>query len=201
MYDATTFRYSILTPEFKGRSCTALKCLKALSSHWQIRSEQRPEMVKSLKVSERGDCCSFSDTDGEPAICTAAMASEGQQSMAVVMENFANVDQADCNSICSDTDEEQLSPAAPAVAMVSRLQRLKGFLCDTENRRNIAASVCLWTTFVICATAFSLMGPFFPGEVNIACLACKFCAWHDTKVHGGGIMSCIYAEPPASVYA
>ena len=140
-------------------------------------------MVKSLKFSERGYCYSFSDTDGEPAICTAAT-SDSQQSVALVMENFANVDQADCNSICSDTDEEQLSPAAPAVAMVSRLQRLKGFLCDTENRRNIAASVCLWTTFVICATAFSLMGPFFPGEVNIACLACKFCAWHDTKVHG-----------------
>ena len=125
-------------------------------------------MAKCLKVTEGEDCCNSSDTDGGPATAVIEVAiNEGQQSVAVVTENFANVDQVDCNSSCSDTDEEQLSPAAPAVAMVSRLQRLKGFLCDTENRRNIAASVCLWITFVICATAFSLMGPFFPGEVNI----------------------------------
>lgn len=105
------------------------------------------------------------------------------------MEGNAKEDKALQNLAHSSDDSEELQDHGQSMLLNSKAttsnkrdnavtERVKAFLMEymsfiKQNKRNVAAGVCLWISFVIAHIAYSMLAPFFPEEVQ--CLTLVYC--------------------------
>lgn len=73
--------------------------------------------------------------------------------------------QTETDDYGNDSEAVSLKERPPAEKFkLSAALKIRTYL-DKLNWKNIAASLCLWISAMICSAAYSLMGPFFPQEV------------------------------------
>ena len=88
----------------------------------------------------------------------------GSKEIPLLARNGAYSSEVDSEIEEKSNGELLINPTVP-IRNPSSKEKLKAYLTGV-NWRNIAASVCLWLAVLICSTAFSLMGPFFPQQVR-----------------------------------